>query len=184
MSDGSFSNNGVHQAVPVAGAYRVPALVIGLIAVPLLMLVMIPLAMVISSRMGKPAFTTIDELNTGDIRRFEVELQNLKSSYKPDRKEDALGPYVANAGDYDRLVSILRTATPIDELPPKVFLGTFTIQLKDGKQQVIRLSFITESQNSPVKRFAYKIGSQSFLGGAVSELVSIAEACDPRPQKP
>ena len=183
-SDSSFSSNGVHQTAPAPEKKKVPALVIGLIAVPLLLLIVIPTAMVISSMMGKPAFRTIEELKTGEIARFEVQLQNLKASYKQDRKEDHLGPYVAKAEDYDRLLSFLRSAAPVDELPPKVFLGTFTIHLKDGKHQVVRLSFITESNASPVKRIAFKIGLQSFLGGPVADFVAIADACDPRPKKP
>lgn len=179
----SFSSNGIPQPVSVGERKNVPALVIGLIAVPLLLLIVIPLAMVLSSKMGKPAFATIGELNVADISRFEVQLQNLKASYRADRKDDDLGPYVAKSDDYERLLAHLRACSPVDELPPKVFLGTFTIQLKDGRHQVVRLSFLTEGNASPVKRFAFKIGSQSFIGGPVAEFVAIAEACDPRPKK-
>lgn len=184
ISDSSFSSNGVHQTAPAPEKKNVPALVIGLIAIPLLLLIVIPTAMIISSKMGKLAFATIEELKTEDISRFEVELQNLKASYQPDRKEDVLGPYVAKAEAYDRLVNFLRSAEPVDELPPKVFLGTYTIHLKNGKHQVVRLSFIPESNASPVKRLAFKIGPQSFLGGPVAEFVAVADACDPRPKKP
>jgi hypothetical protein len=184
MSELSFSSNGIHEAAPTPEKKSVPALVIGLIAIPLLLLIVIPLAMVISSNMGKPVFASIEELKTEDISRFDVELQNLKASYKPDRKEDVLGPYVAKSEDYIRLVNVLKAAKPVDELPPKVFLGTFTIQMKDGRHQVIRLSFIPESNRSPVKRIAFKIGQQSFLGGPVTKFVAVAESCDPRPPKP
>lgn len=180
----SFSSNGIAKSVPAGERKNVPALVIGLIAVPLLVLIVIPLAMLLSSKMGKPAFAMIGELNVEDISRFEVQLQNLKASFRADRKEDDLGPYVAKADEYERLLVPLRAAETVDELPPKVFLGTFTIQLKDGRHQVVRLSFITEGTASPVKRLAFKIGSQSFLGGPVTEFVAVAEACDPRPKKP
>jgi hypothetical protein len=183
ISEPSFSSNGVHQTTPPPEKKSVPALVIGLIVIPLLLLIVIPTALVISSKMGKPAFATIGELKTDEISRLEVQLQNLKASYKPDRKDDDLGPYVARAEDYERLVNFLRTAEPVDELPPKVFLGSITIHLKDGKHQVVRLSFIPEGSTSPVKRIAFKIGPQSFLGGPVADFVVIAEACDPRPKK-
>jgi hypothetical protein len=53
--------------------------------------------------------------------------------------------------------------------------------MKDGRRQVIRLSFLGEPDGS--KRLAFKIGQKAFRSGPVAGLVAVAEASDPRPKK-
>ena len=180
-ADAPFSTNGFHKPVPEAEKKNVPALVIGLIAIPLLLLIVIPVAYTIAMSTGKPVFDVVEELNLEEVSRFEVRLFNLKSLYSSDRKDDDIGPYVAKPEHYERLLAPLKSATVVDELPAKAFLGEYRIQMKDGRRQVIRLSFIPEPDGT--KRLAYKIGAKAFRGGPVADLVTIADASDARPKK-
>jgi hypothetical protein len=179
--DVPFSTNGIPK-IPVREERKnVPALVIALIAVPLLLLVVVPIAWTIALNTGTPVFATPGEIVLGDIDHFEVRLFNLKASFNPDRKEDDVGPYVAKTEHYTRLLAPLVAADTVDSLPTKAFLGEYRIRMKDGRRQVIRLSFLAEQDGS--KRLAFKIGPKAFRGGPVSDLVATAEACDPRPKK-
>ena len=179
--DAPFSANGVHKLVPKPEKKNVPALVIGLIAIPTLLLVVVPVVWTIAMSTGKPVFDNVEDLNLEEISRFEIQLYNLKSLVRFDRKDDDIGPYVAKPENYERLLGPFKSATVVEVLPAKAFLGEFRIQMKDGRRQVIRLSFIPEADGT--KRLAFKIGLKAFRGGPVDELITIAEACDPRPKK-
>lgn len=181
--DAPFSTNGIHKAERRPVKKNVPALVIALIAIPLLFLVVFPVACTIAERTGKPVFETPDEIDIGDIGRFEVQLQNVKSAAPSSIRKDDVGPYVANPQSYERLIDTLRSAKLVGELPPKVYLGSFIIQMKDGRQQTIRLSFLSDASGGAPNELAFKIGRQEFRGGPVAEFVTVAETCDPRPKK-
>lgn len=179
--DAPFSTNGIHKTPPKPERKNVPALVIALIAVPLLFLVVFPVAWTIARSTGTPVFETPGEISVEEIDHFEVRLFNLKASFKADRKEDDVGPYVAKPDAYTRLLLPLIAAETVDVLPTKAFLGEYRIRMKDGRRQVIRLSFLAEPDGS--KHLAFKIGQKAFRGGPVSDLVAIVEASDPRPKK-
>ena len=179
--DSPFSTNGVHKPAPMPEKKNVPALAMGLIAVPLLLLVVVPIVWTIATTTGKPVFETVEALKIDEVERFEVQLYNLKSLVNFDRKDDTIGPFVAKAEHYERLLVPFQSATVVEELPAKAFLGEYRIQMKDGRRQVIRLSFIPEANGA--KSLAFKIGSKAFRGGPVNELVAIAEASDPRPKQ-
>ena len=129
-ADAPFSTNGFHKPVPEAEKKNVPALVIGLIAIPLLLLIVIPVAYTIAMSTGKPVFDVVEELNLEEVSRFEVRLFNLKSLYSSDRKDDDIGPYVAKPEHYERLLAPLKSATVVDELPAKAFLGEYRIHCR------------------------------------------------------
>jgi hypothetical protein len=184
-SSSPFSTNGVHKSTPGDPApaeppKRVPTLVMALIAVPLLLLVVIPVAMTISAMTAKPAFETVAGLPIDDISRFEVRLYNLKDSVNRERKDDDIGPYVAKPDSYAKLLAPLTNADPVDDLPPKAFLGEYRIRLKDGRRQVIRLSFVA-AEGGP-KQLAFKIGTKAFRAGSVPDFVTVCELNDPRPK--
>lgn len=105
--DAPFSTNGIHKPTLKPERKNVPALVIALIAVPLLFLVVFPVAWTIAKSTGTPVFVTPAEINVAEIDHFEVRLFNLKASFNPDRKVDDVGPYVAKSG---RLFPIASTS--------------------------------------------------------------------------
>ena len=175
-----FSTNGVHKAAPEPDKKKVPALIIGLIAIPLLLLVVIPVAWTIAVTTGKTVFDKVEELNVNDIDRFEIRLFNLKSLVNSDQRQDNIGPYVAKPDRYEKLIAPLMGAKVVEELPVKAFLGEYRIQMKDGHRQVIRLSFIPEPDGT--KRLAFKIGLKSFEAGPVADLIKACESSDPTPK--
>ncbi|MFO0937780.1 MAG: hypothetical protein U0798_14850 [Gemmataceae bacterium] len=176
-----FSSNGIHKSAPEPDRKKVPMLIIGLIAIPLLLLIVVPLAWTIAVSTGTPVFNTVEELNVSEIDRFEIRLFNLKSLINSDQKIDDIGPYVAKPESYEKLLAPLKNAKAVDELPVKAFLGEYRIQMKDGRRQVIRLSFIPESDGT--KQLAYKIGIKPFRAGNVVDLIKVVDASDPRPVK-
>jgi hypothetical protein len=151
------------------------------IAIPLLLLVVIPTAWMIAKMTGKPAFETMTEVKIDEIARLEIRLFNLRESVQRDRKDDDLGPYIAKPEHHERLLAPLIRSEPSMELPPKMYLGEYRIQLKDGRQQSVRLSFVDRGPNTP-RELAFKIGTNAYIGGSVHDLVNIVEACDPRPK--
>lgn len=177
-----FSQNGsVPHRNPTPEAKNVSAIVISFIAIPLMLLIVIPTAWMIAKMTGKPAFNTMTEVRIDDIARLEIRLFNLKESVQRDRKEDDLGPYIAKPEHYERLLApLIRSQASVD-LPPKMYLGEYRIQLKDGRQQSVRLSFVDRGPNTP-RELVFKIGTNAYIGGPVHELVNIVEACDPRPK--
>lgn len=180
--DAPFSPNGVHKTIHLKSEKKnVTTMVLAFIAIPLMLLVVFPVVYTIAMATGKPVFNTVEELNLAEVDRFEVRMFNLKESFNPNFVDDKIGPYVAKQEQYEKLITPLRSATAVDDLPVKAILGEYRIQMKDGRKQVIRLSFIAEQDQQ--KQVAFKIGNQGFRGGSVADLVNIVDSCDPRPRK-
>lgn len=113
-----------------------------------------------------PAFDSADRIDLAQVKDVEVLILN-----RPDGGPDVGSPrepHKLPAAQWPAAFAPLRNAEPVDSLPPKIWLGKYTVTLADGRRQPIMLYYLAGEKE---KRVRFKIGPHQFCGGPVEQVV-------------
>lgn len=124
------------------------------------------------SAFREPAFQSIDEIDTANVRSMELFLLN-----RPDGGPDiggTRGLFVIPPSQYQRTLELLRNAEPLTtELPRGIWLGRLVITLNEGRTQTVMLHRPKqETEKSQTQRMELRIGRYVYLGPPVEAFVA------------
>jgi hypothetical protein len=128
------------------------------------------LVVVALSLLSDPAFASVDELDNARVKGITFFVLN-----RPDGSPDigrVQQPVTVPADQIPAVLDLFRKATPVETLPPKVWLGKLVVELTDGRSETIMLYWSNADREAkrPL-RVRFKIRTRQFEGGEVEVLV-------------
>lgn len=157
-------------------------ILLGIVAVPA---VTVPFLLDLS----RPEFTSVDDVDPGDVSRIDVRLFNLRSVVPPtadgEAAPDTVGPFDAEREDYPVLLGLLKGARKVTEMPPGPWLGQYEIRLTNGRTQRVRIKFSGNPAKPEALTVWFRIANslEFQAAGTVKEFVSAVAAAE-RKAKP